>query len=292
MKLKHQLALAVAAVSLATGLALAQRTAREVESHSTGTPNWTNAPAFARDVFTFTRIRYSSGGYSGRSGRMSFGSGRSRGERSYGGGRWATDFPDSDLNLSYRLQQMTSMKVDPEGRVINLTEKELADYPWIYIVEPGGLRFEEEEVLALRKYLLNGGFLMVDDFWGESEWENFYTEMKRVFPDREPQELSLDHPLYSCVFPIKAKHQVPNINTGQNSQYDPQKRTWEREDAQEVHHRVFFDDKGRIMCFIAHNTDNGDGWEREGEYEYYFKEFSEKAAYPLGINVIFYAMTH
>lgn len=274
MKRPQRLAALAAALALTGGLLLAQRTARETESHSTGTPMWTNDVRFERDVFTFARIRYSSG-YSGRRG---------------GGGRWATDFPDSDLNLSYRLQQMTSMKVDPNGRVLDLTDPALTEYPWIYIVEPGYLVFTEEEVPILRRYLLNGGFLMVDDFWGEYEWANFHREIKRVFPDRDPVELPLDHPLYSCVFKITAKGQVPAINQGMSSQYDGV--TWERPDAQEVHHRAIFDDQGRIMVMITHNTDNGDGWEREGENEYYFRTFSEKIAYPLGINIVFYAMTH
>jgi hypothetical protein len=71
--------------------------------------------------------------------------------------------------------------------------------------------------------------------------------------------------------------------------------TWERadgEECREVHFKAIYDDKGRIMVIICHNTDLGDGWEREGEYKYYFKEFSEKIAYPLGINIVFYAMTH
>ena len=53
-----------------------------------------------------------------------------------------------------------------------------------------------------------------------------------------------------------------------------------------------FDDKGRMMAIICHNTDVGDGWEREGMDEGYFKEFSEKWSYPLGINIVTYAMTH
>ena len=55
---------------------------------------------------------------------------------------------------------------------------------------------------------------------------------------------------------------------------------------------VFFDDNQRMMAIICHNTDLGDGWEREGEDEWYFREFSEKKAYPLGINIVVYAMTH
>jgi hypothetical protein len=251
-------------------------TAREIPTHSTGTPVWTNPNGFTKDAFAFARIRYAntySGGYFGR-----------------GGAGWSTDLPDSDLNLSYRLQQMTSIKVDPDGRILDLTDPKLSNYPWIYIVEPGGLALSNEEVVALRNYLLNGGFLMFDEFWGEAAWANVAEEMKKVFPDRSFSELPLEHPLYSCVFQIKEKGQVPNVRTGEDSKYDG--RTWEREDAKTVHHRVLYDDKGRLMVFAAHNTDNGDGWEREGEYEYYFKNFSEKIAYPLGINIIFYVMTH
>lgn len=250
-------------------------TAREVPSHSTGTPVWTNPRAFETDVFTFARIRYGGGGSWRR------------------GSGWETDTPDSDLNLSYRLQQMTSMKVDPDGKFLNLTDANLSDYPYIYIVEPGGLQFTEPEVVALRKYLLNGGFLWFDDFWGDSAWFNVEREMRRVFPERSFVETTLDHPMYHCVFDIKAKGQVPNVRTGEWSQQTGV--TWEDHhdgDSQTVHHRTISDDKGRMMVLATHNTDNGDGWEREGEYEYYFKNFSEKIAYPLGINVIFYIMTH
>src|SRR2546422_5024956 len=124
---------------------------------------------------------------------------------------------------------MSSMKVDPNGSFLELTDPELFDYPWIYIVEPGYLRFSDEEVRILREYLLNGGFLMVDDFWGEYEWANFYHEIKRVFPEFEPIELDLNHPLYRCVFNISSKGQVPNIHLGIQSEYTGV--TWEREDA-------------------------------------------------------------
>jgi hypothetical protein len=251
---------------------------RDEPSGSTGTPMWENPHAFDKDVWTFGRIKYtsSSGGY---------GYGR-------GGGNWHTDAPDSDLNFSYRVQQMTSMKVNPDGRYIKLTDPELTEFPWIYIVEPGRLEFSDEEVVILRKYLLNGGFLMFDDFWGDMAWANVERQMKRVFPDRSFAELDLDHPLYHCVFEIKSKGQCPNVHVGEESQFTG--ITWENHDGdtRTVHHRAIHDDKGRMMVIATHNTDNGDGWEREGENEYYFKNFSEKIAYPLGINILFYAMTH
>ncbi len=255
------------------------RTAREIASHSTETPTWTNEPGFEKDVFTFARIRREEQRYV-----------------SWSAGTWWTDFPDSDLNLSFRLQQMTSIKVDPDARVLNLTDKELFDYPWIYMVEPGSLLLRDEEVPILRKYLLNGGVLMADDFWGERQWEVFYRQIKRVLPDHDFQELEMDHPIFHCVFDLKGPKnslQTPNYRTGEWSKETG--ITWEHHDGEdciEVHVRAILDEKGHIMVIATHNTDNGDGWEREGEYEYFFREFSEKRAYPLGINIIFYLMTH
>jgi hypothetical protein len=191
------------------------------------------------------------------------------------------------------LQQMTSMKVNPDGRFIRLTDNELPDFPFIYMVEPGSLYLDDDEIVALRKYLTNGGFLMLDDFWGDSAWANVEAIFKQVLPGRAFTELSLDHPIYHCVFEIKAKGQVPNVGTGEASQYSGV--TWETNhdgDTQTVHHRAIFDEKGRMMVIATHNTDNGDGWEREGEFDYFFRNFSEKIAYPLGINIIFYMMTH
>jgi hypothetical protein len=237
-----------------------------------GVPEWQNDPEFKRDVFTFVRILYRSDSWARR-----------------GGGCW-TDWPASDLNFSFRLQQLTSLKVNPEAKHMPLTDPELFRYPFIYIVEPGGLVFEEAEVQALRRYLLNGGFLMVDDFWGEEEWYYFHQQIRRVFPDRELQELPLEHPIFHCVYDLEKKPQIPSINQAWGGRDSG--RTWERPDAQTPHYKAIFDDDGRMMAIICHNTDLGDGWEREGEDPWYFREFSEKYAYPLGINIVTYAMTH
>jgi hypothetical protein len=274
------------------------RTARETLSGSTGTPNWTNQPGFEKDVFTFVRLIYR---------RAPDGSGISYTSSGKG---WLTDYPDSDLNLSYRMQQVTSIKVDPDGRVLRLTDPALADYPWIYMVEPGGLALKDEEVPALRNYLLNGGVLMADDFWGQKQWDNFERNIKRVLPEREFEELPMEHALFHCVFDLKGpknKLQTPNIRQGIWS-LDPSRReygiTWEyyHDDydnydgqgraARDMHVRAILDDKKRIMVIATHNCDNGDSWEREGEDDGFFHEFSEKRGFPLGINIIFYLMSH
>jgi hypothetical protein len=245
---------------------------RDPSTDRFGVPEWQNPTGFEKDVFTFARLKYDSLSYRGR--------GR-------GGAGWDTDFRDADLNLSFRLQQLTSLKVDPEGVVVRLTDPELYNYPFIYMVEPGSLYFSEEEVIALRRYLLNGGFLMVDDFWGEDEWDGFYREFGRVFPDRELIELPVEHPIFHCVFPVNVKPQVPGVGRWLQTG-----RTFEKWDATEVHYRAIFDDKGRMMAIICHNTDFGDGWEEEARNVEYFREFSEKYAYPMAVNIIFYAMTH
>ena len=239
-----------------------------------GVPSWEVDQKFKNDTFTFVRIRYSSSGYGRGNGCM-------------------TDFPDSDLNFSLRLRQLTSLKVNPDPVVLKLTDEKLFDYPFIYMIEPGRLQLYQDEVEALRRYCLNGGFLMVDDFWGEYEYENFYREIKRVFPRREPEELPLSHEIFHCVYDLKEKPQIPSINVAQWGRHEG--ITWEpryESDTSKVYYRAIKDDAGRIMVLICHNTDLGDGWEREGENQWYFEEFSVKKAYPMGINIVTYAMTH
>lgn len=277
MKRRSSLLLLVLALAiLLSAAAVAQRGRfrnRRFQGNMTGdrrgVPDWENDDELKDDVFTFVRIKYNS--YGGRG---------------WGWGRWGTDYPDSDLNFSFRLHELTSLEVDPDGKILELTDEALFDYPFIYIIEPGHMMLTEPEVTGLRRYLLNGGFLMVDDFWGEDEWNNFYQQIKRVFPDREPVELPLEHEIFHCVYELKKKPQIPSIHHWLSG------RTTERWDAQEAHYRALFDDKGRMMAIICHNTDLGDGWEREGENVNYFREMSEKWAYPLGINIVTYAMTH
>ena len=250
------------------------RTARETASHSTGTPDWTNTPGFENDVFTFARIIYK-----------------------YDKGRvpsamaWINDYPDSDLNLSFRLQQLTSMKVDPNGRVLKLTNADLFDYPFIYVVKAGRMELRDEEVPILQKYLASGGALMADDFWGDYDWISFETQIRRVLPRRQWTELPMSHPIFQFPFPLKGDKnslQVPSIHRWERSRVSYRGD----EDTHDMHVRAWLDDKQRIMVIATHNTDNGDGWEREGEDEEYFHTFSEPRAYPLGINIIFYLMTH
>lgn len=252
---------------LAAGLAAPALDAQQAEFRSrNGVPEWEVPEEFKEDAFTFARLR-------------------PRIHR-----RWAVDFPDSDLNFSYRLQEMTSMLVNPDPVVVDTLSPNLSDYPFLYLVEPGTVHFTDEEIRILRNHLLNGGFLMLDDFWGEDEWQNAYHEMKKLFPDREPVELDLDHPLFHAVFHLEEAPQIPAMEFAvQGREYGITTQPGGGERA--IYYGIF-DDDGRMMVVICRDTDLGDGWEREGDNPWFFKEFSEKRAYPMGINIIFHALTH
>ena len=268
------------------------KTAREVASHSTGTPEWTNPPGFEKDVFTFARILFKSDGK------------RVPDERGWGRGshlNWWVDFPDADLNFSYRLQQITSMRTDPDGRVLRLSDPDLPTFPLIMMEHPGYIHLNPLELVALRNYLTNGGALFVSDFWSQREWNGFASEMKRVFPDRQWTDLTMDHPIFHCVFNLRGPLQHLQVPTMQfwNKSHDwsnPNSPRLQRVDrgvgSEEMTVRALLDDKGRIMILVIHNSDIPDGWEREGEDDSYFRTFSEKISYPLGVNIIFYLMTH
>ena len=164
------------------------------------------------------------------------------------------------------------------------------------MVETGLMILEDAEVPILRKYLLNGGFLMTDDCWGKYQGGNLEHQIQRVLPEGKWVELEMDHPIFHSVFDLnvpKNALQTPNIGRGIQSELDH--ITYEYHDGYEcidMHVKAILDDQGRIMVLAMHNCDNGDGWEREGESDYFFHEFSEKRAYPLAINVLFYCMTH
>lgn len=227
--------------------------------------------------FNFCRVMYQSGGF-GR------------------GGGWSTDYPRADMNLTIRLSELTKTRVSldesgsPNHLVVRLTDDELFQCPFILMAEVGRLSFDETDAQRLRTYLLKGGFLWVDDFWGSLAWANWEHEISKVLPPSEfPVEpLPSDHPLLRTQFHLSRVPQIPSINFWFRSGGQTSERG---ADSAEVNARTISDRHGRVMVFMTHNTDISDSWEREGEDPSYFRTFSIDG-YALAINVILYTMTH
>jgi Domain of unknown function (DUF4159) len=208
--------------------------------------------------------------------------------------RWETDFPQGDDNFSHRLTQLTRINVNPTASSRLLTSPDLADFPMLYMSDPGYMVVSAEEKAALRRYLANGGFLWVDDFWGDAEWRQFANVMREVLPGREWTVLSGEHPIFHTVFDLHGMPQIPALpfaSPGGSTAEAPGAHKYPAGSLEEPQMRAWLDDDGRITVIATHNTDVGDGWEREAYGEWYFETFSTKS-YMVGVNVVVYAMTH
>jgi hypothetical protein len=211
------------------------------------------------------------------------------------GAGWFVDYPRADENLSLRLSQLTRIPVttvgegDPVRLVLQLTEEELFQCPFIMMTEPGGADLSAEEAAKLGAYLRKGGFLWADDFWGSRAWEWWSMQIAKALPpDQYPiVEVPIDHPMFHTMFDIKEIPQIPNIG-----QWESSHTTSERgADSPRAYARAIFDQKGRLMVFMTFDTDFGDSFERETESPDYFQRFSVPA-YEIASDVLIYALTH
>jgi len=210
---------------------------------------------------------------------------------------WQTDYPYAEINLSTRLSELTRTRIsrDPSGRpnhfVVRASDPQLFNCPFVVASDVGSLGFRDEEIEPLRTYLLKGGFLWVDDFWGTAAWRQWSSEIARVLPPSEFPivDVQLDDPLLRSMFELQRIPQITNIQFWRGVGGET---TSERgADSDEVHLRAIRDRQGRIIVLMSHNTDVADSWEREGEDPGFFLQFSPDG-YALGIDVLLYAMTH
>lgn len=203
------------------------------------------------------------------------------------GGRWAIDYPKADHQFLVALKRLSILDAYGSDNAIELTNPMLRRFPLLYAVEVGSMSLSDAEVLALRNYLLAGGFLVIDDFWGSWAWEQLVSQMQLVFPDRAIVELPLDHPVFHVFYNIDSVLQVPNVRQGWAAQHGGPTHEY---DGVVPHVRGIFDDEGRLMVLINWNTDLGDAWEWADNPDYPLR-FSTYA-FEIGINFVIYAMTH
>ncbi len=205
----------------------------------------------------------------------------------FGGRRfdsWTTDYPKADRQFLIGLRRLTNIDAYEAEHPIRLDDPELRRHPFLYAVEVGYMEMSAAEVAGLREYLLAGGFLFVDDFWGTREWQSFEHQILQVLPEFEIVDLTAEHALFTAFYTIDELIQVPNVQLGAMGG-----RTWEK-DGYQPHYRAIFDDHGRLLVLIGWNTDLGDAWEW-AEQPYYPLRFST-FAYELGVNAIIYGMSH
>jgi hypothetical protein len=230
-----------------------------------------------RTEFVFGRLMYPNSQY-GRRGRG--------GDWHEGYTHWTMDYPRSDRHLMLALRRLTRIHARSVEQAINVEDGDHYDWPWLYGVEVGHWDPTDQQVAALREYFLRGGFLMVDDFHGNYEWEIFERGLKRIFPDRQVVEIPNSDPIFHVVYDLDDRYQVP----GAQILYSGSPCEQCDNGGAVEHWRGVFDDHGRVMVAICFNVDLGDSWEHADNPEYPQKYSA--LGIRIALNYIAYAMTH
>ena len=197
---------------------------------------------------------------------------------------WCTDYPKGDEQLIWALRRLTHLDVAEHERAIAITDPELYKYPFLYTSEAGQMVLTPEDAKIMREYLDRGGFWMLDDFWGTFEWGNMAAEMKKILPDAEIKDIPISHPIFHQFYDVDRLKQVPSLAYLYNGHI-----TWEQ-DGFEPECKGIWDDQGRLLVVINHNTDLGDAyeWMDTKEYPYEFSSY----AYRIAVNTFLYALSH
>jgi len=214
--------------------------------------------------------------------------------REAGGIGWSTDYPFAAINLMTRLSELTKTRVSHDNQhqvnywVVRLTDPTLFDCPVLLGTDVGTASFSDDEATRLREYLLKGGFLWVDDFWGTESMEQWTEQMRKVLPEYPIFDVPPEHPIRSTLFSINQVEQVSSINFWRRSGGDTSERGY---DSPHADFRAIADGKGRVVVIMTHNTDIGDSMERESEDPEFFAKFSPNG-YALATDIVLYALTH
>ncbi|HEY6989021.1 MAG TPA: DUF4159 domain-containing protein [Bryobacteraceae bacterium] len=197
---------------------------------------------------------------------------------------WTNDYPRADRHFLLAVRRLIRLQARSVEQPVSLDDgDDVYNYPWLYAVFVGEWDLTNRQAKTLREYLLRGGFLMCDDFWGTHDWEVFAQSIKRVFPDRPVVEIPDTDPIFHTVYNLDRRYQVPG-------EWSVQTGVPYRNDGYTAHWRGIYDDHGRLMVAVAFNSDLGDSW-----------EWADDSAYPeeysalgirIGVNYIVYSMTH
>ena len=184
-----------------------------------------------------------------------------------GGGDWYAN-PSSLPNLLAAVRQRTDIRTEPREDVVALADPSLWDVPYLYMTGHGNVHFSDADLVTLRRYLLQGGFLHADDNYGMDS--SIRRELARLFPDRPLVEVPLDHPIYNLVY--RFPKGVPKIH--------------EHDGKPAQGFGIFID--GRLAVYYTYQSDLGDGWEDPDVH----KDPPEvrESAIRMGVNLVAYAV--
>ncbi len=199
-----------------------------------------------------------------------------------GGTAWTVDYPDAERHLAKILTRLSTIDVRLAEQPVNLDDGIDAFY-WPFLISGlvGAWELTDDQAAKLREYLLRGGFLLCDSFYGTAEWDGFVESMKRVFPDRPIIELPDDHPIFHVVYDLTDRPRIPTL------QHLPRGY---RNDGSVPHWRAVLDDDNRVMVMITYNNDIADGWQHADKP--YYPHEAANLALRMGVNFAVYTLTH
>jgi hypothetical protein len=197
---------------------------------------------------------------------------------------WYTDYPDAGYHLILGLKRLTNLNIADQERAVAINDPDLFRYPFVYTSEPEEMVLTDQDAATMREYLDRGGFWIMDDFWGSFEWQSMERQLRKVLPEAEIKDIPRDHPLFHQFYDIDRIIQVPSLAYAYNGGI-----TWEK-DGYVAECKGVWDEQGRLVMVINHNTDLGDAYEHADNpaYPHQFSAF----AYRLAINFIMYSLTH
>jgi hypothetical protein len=201
-----------------------------------------------------------------------------------GGTSWSQDYPRADRHFAQALRRLTRVHARSVEQPVNLEDgDDVYNWPWLCAGEMGDWKLTGEMAAKLRDYLLRGGFLLLDDFWGTDEWGRFEESMKLVFPDRPIVEIDNADQIFHTMYDLDDRYQIPG-------QWALRRGTTYRDDGDVAHWLGIYDDHKRLMVAMYFNSDVGDSWEWADDPN--FPEKYSALGVRLGVNYTIYAMTH
>lgn len=225
------------------------------------------------------RLMYPSGGGGGGRG------GRGGGNWLNGGTNWTVDYPRGDRTFAGAIRRLTRIDVRSVEQSVNPDDgDDIFYWPYLHVGMPTNWNLSDAQAAKIREYLLRGGFMLCDSYFGTTEWEGFMVGINKIFPDNEVVDLPADDPIFHNVFDITEKYQVGNFRSMQS------RGVTYRGDGSVPCWRGIRDKNGRVMIMMTFNNDLGDSWQLADNPQY--PEKFSSLGIRLGVNFVVYTMTH